>query len=221
MFQSTKFTPMMTVRVPERRAHSHSPDLPTLPACWLNDPWGPITATHRGQLMRQTSRRSNRGCRAASVTPVPTRRRERTISPHRDEAHWLYFHHVKYFFLLWCVFFGGGTKSYKMTLIFINTLKHKQGIPPSASFLCENSLMLSCHWGCKKNTFFFLNLTKLEAPDEQSSCLKSKLHVCHAEHTFFFGYSKIFAQYCQYLAFGISTRDKWPYIRTKDISRRR
>lgn len=118
IFQNTEFTPMMTVRAPEARAHSHTPALPILSACWLNGPRDPIKATQRRQpqVTQETSWRSNRGCRAASATPVPTRRRERTTSPRRDEAYLFNLHQVMYIFSLWCDFFC--TKPYKMLLIF-------------------------------------------------------------------------------------------------------
>lgn len=189
MFQSTEFTPMMTARAPEARAHSHSRALRMLSACWLNGPRGPIKEAQRRQVMQETSRRSNRSCRAASVTLVPTRRRERTTSPRHDEAYLLYFRHVKNFFLLWCVFFFLLGRNQTLRCFFLGgdnfdlLSAHYQGMAPSASFSCVS--------------LFFLNLTKLEPPNEQSSCLKSKLCKYIMQSTLFWGllicYSKIFA----------------------------
>lgn len=101
IFQSIEFTPTTTTRAPEARAHGRTAALLMLWAGWTNCPRGPIKATHRRQrqVTQESSRRSsNRGCRAASATPVPTRRRERTTSPRHKEPYFIYLHHVKCFF---------------------------------------------------------------------------------------------------------------------------
>lgn len=136
---------MMTVRAPEARAHSHTPALPMLSACWLNGPRDPIKATQRRQpqVTQESSWRSNRGCRAASATPVPTRRRERTTSPGRDEAYLFNLHQVMYIFSLWCVFF---VQNHTKCCLFLGDLfyllsAHYQGMQPRASFLCVRTAL--------------------------------------------------------------------------------
>lgn len=158
---------MMTVRAPEARAHSHSPALAMLPARWRNGPRGPINATQRRQVMQETSRRSNSGCRAASATPVPTRRRERTTSPHHDEAYLLFFHHVKYFFSCGVCFFFLD-KIIQIDAYLISTLPRHAA--QCELFLCLTKASCLVVVGAEKKM-----LTKLEPPDEQSSCLKSEL----------------------------------------------
>lgn len=112
IFQNTKFTPMMTVRAPEARALSHTPALPMLSACWLNGPRDPIKATQRRrpQVTQEPSRRSSRGCRAASATPVPTRRRERKTSPQHDEKYLFNLRQVMIFFPCGVFFVQNHTK---------------------------------------------------------------------------------------------------------------